>query len=64
MNLASSEDKLLMEKASSIERRITWVYLLSGSGAGSFYLITPIYKAIYTLQTTGNATWIMPMRGV
>lgn len=53
-----------MEKALNIERRITWVYLLSGFGAGVSYMAGPILKAIYDIQTTGNATWTMPMRAV
>lgn len=62
--LASSEDKPFLEKAANIDSRLALVYFLSAFGAGISYLIAPILKALYEIQTTGNATWVMPMRSV
>lgn len=64
LKLASSEDKPLLEKAANIDSRLAWVYFLSAFAAGASYLIAPILKALYEIQTTGNATWVMPMRSV
>lgn len=64
MQSAPSEDKPFLEKAAIIDGRLTLVYLYSAIAAGSSYLIAPIIKAAYEIQTTGNATWVMPMRSV
>lgn len=64
MITASKDDRIFLEKGRMIDRRLTLTYFISTIGVAVLYLMFPIVKATYEIQTTGSTIWIMPMRSV
>ncbi|KAJ6637500.1 Odorant receptor 47a, partial [Pseudolycoriella hygida] len=61
---SSESDRLILQKGHKIDKRLTLTYLISSVSVAILYLLFPIVKAIFELQSTGSTVWIMPMRSI